>query len=173
MKSFNKISKEELVELENRCWMKHDGLWFYNCLSSFGIENANKLNKAAIKGLAPFEVERTKKVIGYQKEKMENFKDLKAYFAVVKKLFIPTFMNITLSFPKKNVLHWEFEPNNCFAYKGIKRLGAIDQYECGVIYRLECWLHCLCINHRTIPKIDKCLMLINGQCSGDIELTLC
>jgi hypothetical protein len=80
-------------------------------------------------------------------------------------------MNATMSFSRENVMHWEFEPGQCFAYKGIKRIGAIEQYECGVIYRIECWLNCLGIQYKTIPKIDKCLMHMTGCCSGEIELT--
>lgn len=151
--------------------MTHDGMWFFITLSDFGIEQANKLNKSAIKGLAPFEIARTKKVIGFEKERMENFQEFKEYFAIAKKLFIPPFMNAAMSFPKENVMHWEFDPGQCFAYKGIKRMGAIDQYECGVIYRIECWLNCLGIQFNTIPKIDKCLMNMTGKCSGEIELT--
>lgn len=171
MKSLAEITKEELIDLENRCWMTHDGMWFFVCLSNFGIEQANKLNKSAISGLAPFEIARTKKTIGYKKEKMESFQEFKDYFTIAKTLFIPPFMNATMSFPKENVMRWEFEPGQCFAYKGIKRLGAIDQYECGVIYRIECWLKCLGIQYKTIPKIDKCLMHMIGRCSGEIELT--
>jgi hypothetical protein len=171
MKSLAEITKEELIDLENRCWMTHDGMWFFICLSNFGIEQANKLNKSAIRELAPFEIERTKKTIGYKKEKMESFQEFKDYFTIAKTLFIPPFMNATMSFPRENVMHWEFEPGQCFAYKGIKRIGAIDQYECGVIYRIECWLNCLGIKYNTIPKIDKCLMHTTGKCSGEIELT--
>jgi hypothetical protein len=171
MKSLDEITKEELIDLENRCWMTHDGMWFFICLSNFGIEQANKLNKSAIKGLAPFEVGRTKKAIGYEKEKMESFQELKDYFAIAKTLFIPPFMNGTVSFPRENVMRWEFAQGQCFAYKGMKRMGVIDKYECGVMYRIECWLDCLGIKYKTIPKIDKCLMHMTGHCSGEIELT--
>ncbi len=170
MKSLAEISKEELIDLETRCWMTHDGMWFYSCLNRLGIEEANLLNKSAIKGLAPFETERTKKAIGYDKQTIETFDDLEAYFSIAKTLFIPPFMNATLSFRKPNIMHWEFEPKNCFAYKGMKRLGVIDEYECGVMYRIECWLDCLGVKYATKPKIDKCLMHASGQCSGDIEL---
>ena len=171
MKSLAEITKEELIELENSCWMTHDGMWFFLCLTNFGIEQASKLNKAAIKGLAPFEIARTKKVLGYQKEKMQNIQDFKDYFIIAEKLFIPPFMNAIMSFPRANVMRWEFAPGQCFAYKGIKRLGAIDQYDCGVIYRIECWLECLGIKYQTMPKIDKCLMHTTGKCSGEIEMT--
>lgn len=172
MKSLDEISKEELIDLENRCWMTHDGMWFYSCLNRFGIEEANRLNKSAIKGLAPFEIERTKKTIGYDKRTIETFDDWRAYFSIAKTLFIPSFMNVTFSFREPNITHWEFEPNNCFAFKGMKRMGVIDQYECGVIYRVECWLDCFGVQYETKPKLDKCVMRDGGCCSGDIELFL-
>jgi hypothetical protein len=171
VKSLDEITKEELIDLENRCWMTHDGMWFFSCLSRFGIEEANRLNKSAIKGLAPFEIERTKKAIGFEKKKIENFEDFKAYFSIAKTLFIPPFMNARMSFPRPDVLHWEFEPENCFAYKGMKRLGVIERYECGVIYRIECWLECFGIRYETSPGIESCLMLKDGKCCGDISLS--
>lgn len=170
MKSLDEITKEELIDLENRCWMTHDGMWFYSCLNRFGIEEANRLNKSAIKGLAPFEIERTKKTVGYDKQTIETFDDWRAYFLIAKTLFIPSFMNVIFSFQEPNVMHWELEPNNCFAFKGMKRMDVIDKYECGVIYRVECWLDCFGVKYETKPKIDKCVMRDGGRCSGDIEL---
>ena len=164
------IDKDQLKELLLKCWMTHDGMWFYSCLKRFGIEEANRLNKSAIKGLAPFEIERTKKTVGFDKRTIETFDDWRAYFSIAAKLFIPSFMNVTFSFPEPGVMHWEFEPNNCFAFKGMKRMGVIDQYECGVIYRVECWLDCFGVRYETKPRLDKCVMREGGRCSGDIVL---
>jgi hypothetical protein len=160
--------REELIDLLNRCWMTHDGMWFYHCLQEFGIEKANRLNKAAIKSLAPLEIERIKKALCIEK-KIENFQELKDFFEHAAPLFIPPFMNASMSFPQKNVLHWAFEPKNCFAYKGIKRIGAIDRYECGVIYRLACWFDSLGVIYRLKPPVEGCLMLSGDTCSGDFE----
>lgn len=76
MSSIPELSKEELIDLLNRCWMTHDGVWFYHCLQEFGIEKANHLNKAAIKSLAPLEIGRIRKALGIDK-KIENFQELK------------------------------------------------------------------------------------------------
>jgi hypothetical protein len=168
MISPRKLNSEELIDLLNRCWMSHDGMWFYHCLQEFGIEKANILNKSAIKSLAPLEIERIKKTLGIEK-KIENFQEFKDFFILASTLFIPDFMNVTMNFPRENILHWEFEPKNCFAYKGIKRMGAIDRYECGVIYRLECWFNSLGIKYSVTPRIRRCLMLDNETCSGDFE----
>lgn len=160
------LKKEEIVDLLQRCWMSHDGMWFFHCLKEFGIEKANRLNKAAIKSLAPMEISRIKDALGFRKEKIEDFQELKDFLAPVSELFMPSFMNVSISFPEENVLHWEFVPNNCFAFKGIKRIGVIDQYECGVIYRLSCWFDNLGLNWHITPEIKDCLMLKDGMCSG-------
>jgi hypothetical protein len=162
------LNKEHIIDLLNRCWMTHDGMWFYHCLKEFGIVKANEMNKSAIKSLAPLEIDRIKTALGIEK-RMETFQEFKDFFIRAANLFIPAFMNVTMTFPRENVLHWEFAPGNCFAYKGIKRLGAIDHYECGVIYRLQCWFDSLGIKYSITPQIGKCMMLNSGKCTGDFE----
>lgn len=168
MSSSTELNKENIIDLLNRCWMTHDGMWFYHCLREFGIAKANEMNKSAIKSLAPLEIDRIKKALGIEK-RIENFQEFKKIFMSASNLFIPAFMNVTLTFPKENFLHWEFVPGNCFAYKGIKRIGAIDQYECGVIYRLQCWFDSLEIKYDVKPRIRHCMMLDNGKCAGEFE----
>jgi hypothetical protein len=164
----SELQREEIIDLLNRCWMTHDGMWFYHCLKNFGIDKANELNKAAIRSLAPMEIDRIKKALGLEKQ-IDNFQEFKDFFIAASPLFIPAFMNIAISFPKENVLRWQFEPGNCFAYKGMKRLGAIDQYECGVIYRLQCWFDSLGIKYDLAPQVRRCLMLARGECQGDFN----
>ena len=79
-------------------------------------------------------------------------------------------MNVTWDFLGKNTLKWEFDEGNCFAFKGISRLGVIDKYECGVLFRVQCWLDELGIEYKFNPEIGRCLMLSNGKCSGSIQL---
>ena len=42
------IDKQELKKLLLKCWMTHDGMWFYHSMQEWGIEKTNKINKAAI-----------------------------------------------------------------------------------------------------------------------------
>ncbi|MFX0137893.1 MAG: DUF6125 family protein, partial [Candidatus Hodarchaeota archaeon] len=55
MKSLN---QKELKELLIKCWMTHDGMWFYHCLKECGIEKTNKINKSAVKSMAKIEIKR-------------------------------------------------------------------------------------------------------------------
>jgi len=170
MTPVNHLDPKEIIELLNKCWMTHDAMWFYQCLKELGIEKANQMNKAAIKSLAPIEVSRIRKTLGIGK--METFEEFKNFFSGAADLCIPDFMNATMSFPQKNVLHWEFEPQKCFAYKGMQKFGVINDYECGVIYRVECWIESLGIKYSVNPQIRKCLMLAQGNCLGDFQLLM-
>ena len=167
MKSLDKLDKQELRELLNKCWMTHDGMWFWHCLQEFGIEKTNKMNKAAIRSLAPIEMKRIKKALGI--EGVQTFQQLKELIEAAVEIVTGDFMNFTYSYPSENVLHWEFEAQKCFAYVGIKNMGVIDQYQCGVLYRIECWFDSQGIEYSVTPEVGGCLMHTRGNCSGDFK----
>lgn len=169
MRLAEQMSQKETVDLLNMCWMTHDGMWFSHSLTEFGIEKTNQLNKAAIKSLAPIEIKRIKNILGIREE-IRTFNAFVAFFHEAAKLMIPDFMNVRFSFPGENTMAWTFGRGKCFAYAGIKRLGAIDAYECGVLYRVQCWLDAMGIENRFDPVVDKCRMHHNGKCSGTITL---
>jgi hypothetical protein len=77
-----------------------------------------------------------------------------------------------MTFPEKNVLHWEFLPQKCFAYKGMQNIGVIEDYECGVVYRVGCWIESLGVPYNVSPTITKCMMQAKGYCAGDFRLRL-
>lgn len=169
MRSVQNISQKELIDLLGKCWMTHDGMWFFHCLQEFGIEATNKINKSAILSLAAIEIKRIKYALGVKKN-IENFDEFRLFFMEASKLMVPEFMNVSFNFPEKNRMTWEFDQDKCFAYEGIKKMGAIDKYECGVLYRIRCWLEALEIENRFNPEIDKCSMHFNGNCAGEITL---
>lgn len=171
MREAKNIQQKETVDLLNKCWMTHDGMWFFHCLQEFGIDATNKLNKSAIKSLSSIEIARVKKALDCITP-IEDFDEFKGFFEEAANLMIPDFMNVQFTYPEKNKMAWEFNQNKCFAYSGIKRLGVIEQYECGVLYRIKCWLDALGIAHMFIPEIGKCHMHVNGSCAGEIKLFL-
>jgi hypothetical protein len=171
MRRAGNISQEETVELLNKCWMTHDGMWFFHCLQNLGIDATNKINKAAIKSLSAIEIARIRKILDCF-EPLETFDAFKNFFSEATSLMIPDFMNVTFSFPEKNIMTWQFNHEKCFAYAGVKRLGAIEKYECGVLYRIKCWLDEFTIKHAFFPEIGRCHMQNSGDCSGKIQLFL-
>jgi len=162
--------KKNLIELLNKCWMSHDGMWFFHSVREVGIKKANRINKAAIRSLAPVEIIRIRKFLGLKKDRLETFGEFKEFFSEAAALFIPDFMNATMSFPENNVLHWDFKPKECFAYKGMQRIGVIEEYECGVIYRIACWIESLGVKYQVTSEMRRCSMIDSPYCSGDFTL---
>jgi len=162
--------KEQLIDFLNRSWMTHDSLWFYECLKYNGIEMTNRINKAAIRALAPREVKRIKRFLGMEADHISTFEEFKKIMDGAFELCLPNFMNVDMSFPRKNIMHWECEPKECFAYKGMINLGVADKYECGLIYRIQCWIESLRIEYEVDPEIKGCLMAQDKNCAGDFKL---
>jgi hypothetical protein len=170
MRELDEISKDEVKDYLAKGWLTHDGMWFYNTYRKFGIDTANKLNKEAVKSMAPFEAERTKKVLGMKNRSIDSFSELKELLLKALELVLPrsTFGRIHFSVPSANTIRWEWENQECFAYKGMERIGIADKYKCAVIYRIECWLNALGVKHTVNPVIENCLMAEKGRCSGDL-----
>jgi Family of unknown function (DUF6125) len=166
------IEKTEIRDLLAKGWLTHDGMWFYQTCQEFGIEKANALNKAAIKSLAPIEIERTKRILGIDKGRFDTFDELMDFMLAALEVTLPdsVFKKINFSSPLKDRIHWDWESGQCFAYKGMKQIGAIDRYRCGVMYRIECWLEALGIKYSMHPRIDGCLMHEKGVCEGEIQV---
>ncbi len=169
-----RIDKKDLRDLLGKGWLTHDGMWFYHVYRDLGIERANALNKAAISSLAPVEMERTTQLLGIPKGAFETFEELMQFLLAALELTLPdsVFKRFTLTSPSNGRVLWEWEAGQCFAYKAVKALGAINGYRCGVMYRIECWLEALGVGHTTHPRIDACLMHLTGGCQGEIRVSL-
>lgn len=170
MTLFNQLDKNELKELLVKCWMTHDGSWFYNSVKELGIDVANKLNKGAIRNLSLLEVQRIQKALGMENVKISNFEQLKQFIDDAFSILKGEFMRFNYTFLEEDRIHWEM--NKCFAFEGMKMIGVKENYECGVIFRVCCWLDALGIKYEVEPKIKKCLLYSQEKCSGDIIVNL-
>ena len=170
MSLFDKINKHELKELLVKCWMTHDGSWFYNMVKEYGIDVANKLNKGAIKNLSVLEMQRIRKALGMENTKINTFEQLKKFIDDAFSILKGDFMKFQYTFLDNNRIHWEMD--TCFAFEGMKMIGVKQGYECGVIYRVCCWLDALGINYELEPKIRECVLYSHKKCVGDIIVKL-
>lgn len=167
MKTIEQIGVHELKEHIIKNWMTHDGMWFFHCLQSLGIEETNRINKAAIKSLADIEFKRAVKLFGIQAvNTLEGLREAIDVAFIVSK---GDFMDFTYSFPEENLLYWEWHGNTCFAYQGMQRMGRIESYQCGVIYRVLCWMESAGAHCTVIPEFEGCLMHRQGKCAGKIR----
>ncbi|MHB8893666.1 MAG: DUF6125 family protein [Candidatus Geothermincolia bacterium] len=169
MRHRDDVSKDEIRELLGKGWLTHDGAWFFSVATEMGMEAANRLNKAAIRTMAPLETRRTMKVLRVERSELVDFPTLVEFTASGLGLIMPDSVleKMHLSAPSPNVMHWEWEPGDCFAFKGMKQIGQIEDYECGVLYRIGCWLEALEIPYEMRPRPIRCMMLETGTCTGD------
>lgn len=157
------LEKHELKDLLNKCWMTHDGMWFYHCMRECGMEKANALNKAAIRSLAPIEMKRILNAFGIGS--VETIADVNTLLEAAREAVIADFMGFSYSFPSDRVLHVGM--HRCFAYEGMKRIAAIDEYECGIFVRVEAWFDYLGIQYSVSPQVEGCMMHQEGECYRD------
>ena len=160
------IDMREVVELLNKNWMTHDGMWFAHCVRECGIETANKINLAAVRSMGAIEAKRIAKMVGATD--IRTFEDFRSFFCEASDLVMPSFMNITYTFRDDGVLHCEWR--SCFAHEGMKRIGMADRYQCGVFERIEAWLDALNVKYSVEPVVEGCMMHAQGECYRDYKL---
>jgi hypothetical protein len=172
MSVLERVEKSELRDMLGKGWLTHDGMWFFHTSQAYGVEQANTLNKAAIRSIAPIEINRVKKILGVGEGEFESFEGLRDFLLNAFELILPGSVSRGFRFgaSSENTLHWEWEKGACFAFNGMTQAGLIDDYRCGVIYRIECWLDALGVGSSTDPAIDRCIMHTTGTCSGDIRI---
>ena len=166
----NTIDNNRLKELLGKCWMTHDGMWFYHTQSELGMDAANRLNKKAMESMVPFEIKRLKNLAGISDDKVRTYDGFKRFFSTISDILVPDFMNVGISFEEPNLVRWEFNDKKCFAYNGISMMGVVEDYECGPLFRIKCWLNTLGIPYEMDPDINKCIMPDKGECSGVFRL---
>lgn len=169
MSLLERMDKHEIRELLGKCWITHDGMWFAHTLSAYGIEEANRLNRAAIKSMAEIELKRFMRILNVSRDDLKAFQDFRKFFTGVQSLLLPDFMNVTIWFEAPAGIRWAFSEKGCFAYKGMKRAGVETDYRCGPLYRIQCWLKNLEIPYAMTPDITTCIMPEKGSCSGRFQ----
>jgi hypothetical protein len=154
------LEQEELKEFLIKNWMTHDGMWFLHCMQECGIEKTNKINRAAVRSMAKVELKRLKEIFGI--DQVRTFAEFQAFVEAIFNIIKANFMDFTCEFPAFNV--FKFTMNNCFAHDGIKRMGALDHYQCGIFERIETWFHELGVDYEIAPQVIGCMMHSENQC---------
>jgi hypothetical protein len=172
MREIDDISTEELKEVLGKSWLTHDGTWFLSVFNEYGIEAASRLNLAAITALAPVEVGRMKRLLEVDDGELRDFRSLMEFMRKALFLTMPSSIMTRADFSSEveNVFSWEFEENQCFAYRGMKMLGVESGYDCGVMFRISCWLDALGVKHEAVPPLGACRMFEGGGCAGEFRL---
>jgi len=158
------LKKNELKEILIRNWMTHDAMWFYHCLQECGIEKTNRINKAAVRAMGIIEIRRIQKAVGIQR--VATFEDARSLLEAAWDIVKADFMKSSFSLSSGNVLRGDFA--RCFAYEGMKRMGAIEQYQCGIFERIYGWFDGIGIRYGVSPQVEGCMMHTDGKCFREI-----
>jgi hypothetical protein len=161
------IGAEALKQLLLRGWMTHDAMWFKNALKRIGIELTNEINRAAVRDMAPIEVHRVLKAL--RMDRVSTLDDLKAFMTGAMSLLSGDFMTFT----------WQWQPpdllvarvSECFAHKGIERMGVIAEYECGIFERIFGWFDALGIGYEVLPNVSHCTLHHDRRCVREIRFS--
>jgi hypothetical protein len=168
MKASESLGAEALKQLLTRCWMSHDAMWFKSAVDELGIERANKLNRAAIRALAPIEVRRFMAALGL--EKVESHAQLRTFLEGARDLAAGDFMDFPWTWRADGSLR--VEVRKCFAHEGVTRLGVIEGYECGIFDRIQAWVEALGVEFEITPGGSRCMMHFEGECFREFRFSL-
>jgi hypothetical protein len=159
------LDKQEMKELLVKCWMTHDGLWFYHALQECGIEKTSKINQAAARAIGTVEARRIMRALGVKS--IEDFEGLMEFMEHGFSLVRGDFMEFDFDSSVENVLH--IDAKRCFAFEGISKMGAIDGYDCGIFARMAGWFDEMGIHYEVTPPVRGCMMHKEGKCFRDFK----
>jgi hypothetical protein len=162
-----KMGVEPLKQLLLRGWMTHDAMWFKNALQRIGIELTNEINRAAVRDMAPIEVARVLKAL--RMDRVSTLDELETFLTGAMSLLSGDFMTFS----------WQWQPpdllvarvSECFAHKGIERMGVIAEYECGIFERIYGWFDALGIGYDVVPNVSHCTLHHDGSCVREIRFS--
>lgn len=154
------LSQDDLKNLLLRGWMTHDAMWFKAAIEECGVGVANKLNLAAVRAMAAIEIRRLCKALNLPA--VRSMADLKTLLEGSTAIIQGDFMRFVPSFPAPDTVRWDMP--QCFAHDGVRQLGAIGGYDCGIFPRLETWFDTLGIRYQVAPKVGGCMMHREGRC---------
>jgi len=58
----------------------------------------------------------------------------------------------------------------CFAHENIVKAGIKDQYECGILSRLQGWIDAQGLEHELTPALGKCMKVLGKECCYTVDL---
>jgi len=132
----------------------------------FGIDAANRLNQMVCRELGQVEMKRFMKTLALSQPK-----DLGEYLTFNKAAFA-LYGSGLAEYDIKALDHrsYEIHLKRCFAYENIVRAGIKDQYECGILARIQGWIDAQELKHELAPPLGKCMMVFGKECRYTITL---
>ena len=123
-------------ELLRRCWYWHDARWFAGVAAEFGIETANRINRANVRALGQVEMRRLMRAAGV--ERVATIAGALRLYEAARELYVPA------SFMEADVegvsgAGYDVVMRRCYVHENIVRAGIAATYGCAVFERLQGW----------------------------------
>lgn len=156
----SRLTFEAQKELLIKGWMSHDARWFMAVAENLGIEAANRMNQMVARELGRIEMKRLMKALGISPPKnVDEYLHLKR---VALSLFGPDL--VEHDFNILDPQSYEMHLKRCFAHENIIRAGIKDEYECGILSRLQGWIDAQGLEHELTPPLGKCMKVLGKEC---------
>jgi hypothetical protein len=162
----NHLSFELQKDLLIKGWMSHDARWFMAVAEYFGMEHANRLNQMVTRELGRVEMKRLMGALN-----LSPSKDMDGYLNLMKTAF-SLYGHGLAEYEIKILDHQSYQMHlkRCFAHENIVKAGIKDQYECGILSRLQGWIDAQGLEHELTPPLAKCVKVLGKECRYEITL---
>jgi len=130
------LDNGEEQDLLRRNWYWHDARWYASVAAEFGIEAANRLNRANVRALGRTEMRRLMKALGV--DRATNVAQALELFAAGQRLYVPTSLMDAEVYPASDG-SYEVRFQRCFVHENIVRADIAGAYHCAVFDRIEGW----------------------------------
>ncbi len=150
----------EQKDLLIRGWMSHDARWFMAVGERFGMEVANQLNQFVCREIGRLEMKRFMKALGVlpPRNLEEHIKMSEAAIS----LYGPDLIKYEIN--TLNPQSYEVHIKRCFAHENVVKAGIQDQYEGGILARIQGWIDAHELQHHLIPPLGKCMKVLGKEC---------
>jgi len=154
------LSRDQLKDMLLRNWMTHDALWYGEVAAKFGMAEASPMNLRVCRKLGRVEFKRL--MNGVEAPAPKNLKAYRELFELGREVFVPEFIDIAIEYPGGD--SQVFHVSECFAHQGIKKLGVLSEYECGIFERIEGWFDAMGLRYTRTPDLSRCLKFKGEEC---------
>jgi hypothetical protein len=159
------INKNQLKDILIKNWMTHDALWYREVAAKFGMVEASPMNLRVCRELGQIEFGRLMKVV--QAPAPACIEEYQKLFELGKQVFFPDFISVEICFPGND--SQVFQISDCFAHRGMKKLGLLAGYECGIFERLEGWFDAMALRYTRTPDLSRCLKFQGKECKVTVQ----
>ncbi|OGP72102.1 MAG: hypothetical protein A2W09_02185 [Deltaproteobacteria bacterium RBG_16_50_11] len=147
-------------------WMSHDARWFMAVAERFGIEEANRLNQKVCRELGQVEMRRFMKALNLPLPK-----NIEQHLSINKaaiSLYGPDLIEYEIKVLDRP--SYEMHIKRCFAHENVVKAGIKDQYECGILARVQGWMDAQGLEHELTPTLGRCMKVLGKECCYILKL---